>query len=191
MGWQNAARSIGHALEEFEPDLVLTCGFAGGLHPALQRGAILFETEEMALQSSCASCGGRPGRFLCHPRIVSAAEEKLALWERFKCDAVEMESGVIRRACTERGIASATIRVILDPVDQNLPLDFETILDDQKRINGWKLASALLRSPRRISGLFTLRKESNRAAKELGGFLERLLAALPLRSDSGSANPAR
>lgn len=176
MGWKNAGEAIDRALVEFRPDLVLSCGFAGGLDPAHRPGAILFETDQPQLAERCSALGAKSATFVCSPKVLSKAEEKLALRERSKADAVEMESGIIRRCCQERGVASATIRVIIDPVEQDLPLDLENVLTTRKRISAPKLACALLASPSRIKSLIDLRSDSIRVAKELGAFLERLLA---------------
>src|SRR5262245_29928992 len=45
MGRKNAAESLRRALPVVQPGLVLTCGFAGGLNPKLERGAVIFDED--------------------------------------------------------------------------------------------------------------------------------------------------
>src|SRR5690348_9847392 len=42
----------------YEPDLVLTCGFAGGLNPALKLGDVVFELAKVPVAPSLSPQGG-------------------------------------------------------------------------------------------------------------------------------------
>jgi len=66
-----------------------------------------------------------------------------------------MESSAIRAICQEEGIPGATIRVISDAADYDLPLDFNSLMTPDCRINHLKLAGTLLRAPGKISELMT------------------------------------
>jgi hypothetical protein len=46
MGRDNAEQAVSHALQEISPRLVLTCGFAGGLNPALKNNEVVFHADE-------------------------------------------------------------------------------------------------------------------------------------------------
>src|SRR4030095_413550 len=125
MGRKNAAEGIRKAVAAVEPECVLTCGFAGGLNPSLQLGAVVFDEDFNAgVGASLIESGAVSGRFQCSKRVAVTATEKRALWESTGADAVEMESSVIRTICHELRIPSATIRVISDTVKDDLPLDF-------------------------------------------------------------------
>ena len=49
MGRRNAAESLREAVAAVEPECVLTCGFAGGLNPALALGSVSEMTRMVAL----------------------------------------------------------------------------------------------------------------------------------------------
>ena len=176
MGPTNAARAFTQALQERPPERVLTCGFAGGLHPAYGRNELFFETESAEWSRLLTQAGGiRPARFLCADRIAITAAEKAELRRQSKADLVEMESGVIQRLCRERGIPCATLRVISDAANDDLPLDFNSLLTPDHQLSGFKLARALLRNPGCVPGLIRLGRRSSEAAQHLADALERLL----------------
>ncbi len=171
MGTRHAQQSLAHALAAERPALVLTCGFAGALSPALRAGDVVFDAADAALAIRLDSAGARPAKFLCSPVILSTAGEKRDARERTGCDAVEMESAVIRAACEQAGIASATVRAISDAADEDMPLNFNALLNSDMRMSGQKLALAVLKSPQRIPALIRLGRHSAMAARELARVL--------------------
>jgi adenosylhomocysteine nucleosidase len=173
---KNAARAVERELKDFKPELVLTCGFAGGLRPDLSIGTVVYDEDEGAgLGSILQELGAVPARFLCSPHIVVRAEEKRQLRANTGADAVEMESEVIRQICRERQVRSATIRVISDALNDDLPLDFNVLANDDWELQYHKLARALLRSPGRIPALLRLQRHTRQAAQNLGHALRQLL----------------
>ena len=122
MGAAAAERAVKARLSERDWSLVLTCGFAGGLNPALRPETVIFDADEsFPLHQALLDAGAVAAKFHCAERVAVTAGEKTALRERTGADAVEMESGIIRRLCRERGIPSATVRVISDTMHENLP----------------------------------------------------------------------
>jgi len=167
---------MARALAEFEPDLVISAGFAGGLNPALSIGTVLFEADEgSGLGPKLLAAGARPGRFHCSARVVITAEEKQALWRSTGADAVEMESGPLRAICRERGVTSATVRVISDPAGETLPLDFNLLLDPEPKLRYARITLALCMSPGKIGELLRFRQRLAPAAAALAPVLARVI----------------
>ena len=176
MGRRNAESALRAALSCEPPAQVLSCGFAGGLRPGLPRGRVLFATDaNPALEASLIAAGAQPGRFHCAERVLSLAHEKRSLWQSTGADAVEMESDFIRRICRERSVLSATLRVVLDTAEEDLPLDFSQMMTPSMRLDAVKLGLALIRSPRKIAGLLRLQDQARSAAESLAQVLQRLL----------------
>jgi adenosylhomocysteine nucleosidase len=172
MGRRNAEIAIRKALVEPLPTLVLTCGFAGGLNPELATGTVLFSTEDQSgLASALNGAGAQPGRFHCADRVATSASEKHALREATDADAVEMESAVIRAFCREHQIPSATVRVILDGATDDLPLDFNQLMNTENEIDNRKLALTVSRAPWKIPALLRMRKQASSAARRLAEVL--------------------
>jgi len=176
MGEQNADRELKKILMTSRPQLILTCGFAGGLNSTLPTGAVLFSADENILTQHLLAAGATPATFFCAKRVAITANEKSELRSRTKADAVEMESGVIRRIAQECGIPSATIRVISDAANEDLPLDFNSLMTPQSEIDLSKLILSLLLKPWKIPALLRLQKKTRNAAENLS----RVLDSLPI-----------
>jgi adenosylhomocysteine nucleosidase len=176
MGKRNAERAIRAALAEERPTLVLTCGFAGGLSPGLAMGSVVFAADsETGLEPALLAAGAKPARFHCAERVAVTVEEKRALREATGADAVEMESQIICSVCREQKIPSATVRVILDTADEDLPLDFNQLMTPDLKMSYVKLAMVLAKSLGKVGALLKLRKQSEAAATKLGQVLADLL----------------
>jgi nucleoside phosphorylase len=157
---------------------VLSAGFAGGLAPELPAGTVLFATKETGLSQILAGAGAKAARFHCAERVATTAREKRALREKTSADAVEMESGIICKYCSEHGIPNAIVRVILDTATEDLPLDFNSLLNSRQELAAGKLALALLKRPQKILGLLQLRRGSAAAARALSQVLARVMESL-------------
>lgn len=167
MGEFNVRRVLPEVLESSRPDVVLTCGFAGALNPILPIGTVLGETFDPSLAKILEAAKIQLRRFHCSDRIAITASEKNALFTETGCDAVEMESGIIHRICRENRIPCATVRAISDTASEDLPLDFNRLLDFRHRLSPWRLTRAILCQPSSILKLLRLGQRSNLAAKNL------------------------
>ena len=179
IGKKNAEKAIRAALAASRPDLVLTCGFAGGLEPSLPHGEVIFSTDDSELQTQNSelktrliAAGTREGKFFCADRVAVTAQEKQKLWQQTGADAVEMESGAIRAVCRELGIPSATVRVISDTAGEDLPLDFNALSKPDQSLDFGKLALAIVKSPGKIGALLRLQKQTSAAAGRLAAVLK-------------------
>ena len=164
------------------PQLVLTCGFAGGLNPDLKLGDVVFEPAEfhppssiLHLQSQLTAAGARPAKFFCADRIATTIAEKKKLRDKTGADAVEMESAAIHAVCRERGIPCATVRVISDTANEDLPLDFNALAKPDKNLDYGKLFLAIARSPGKIGALMELQKKTKFAAEQLAAVLSKII----------------
>jgi nucleoside phosphorylase len=174
---------------------VLTCGFAGGLNPDLKPGDVVFETANAPLAPSLSPPGGervsartgeglvsklsaagaKPAKFFCADRIATTVAEKKKLRAETRADAVEMESAAIHAICRERRIPCATVRVISDTANEDLPLDFNVLAKPDRSLDYGKLAWAIAKSPGKISALLKLQKRTRFAAERLADILRKII----------------
>jgi adenosylhomocysteine nucleosidase len=165
------------------PDLVLTCGFAGGLNPDLKLGDVVFEIfpcssrgneAQIKTGEKLAAAGAKPAKFFCADCIATTVAEKKKLREETGADAVEMESAAIHVVCAEKHIPCATVRVISDTAGEDLPLDFNALAKPDKNLDFGKLAWAIAKSPGKIGALMELQKKTRFAAERLADVLSRI-----------------
>ena len=181
IGRQNAERSVREFLANNSPKLMLTCGFAGGLNPDLKLGDVVFEFPDSeirdprsAIRNSLLAAGAKPAAFFCADRIATTVAEKRKLRAETGADAVEMESAAIHAVCRERGIPCATVRVISDTANEDLPLDFNRLAKPDKSLDYGKLFLAIAKSPGKIGALMELQKKTRFAAKQLAAVLAKV-----------------
>jgi nucleoside phosphorylase len=180
MGAKNAANAVRRAIEKRKPALVLTCGFAGGLRPGLESGAVLFSADGAKdLEGALTAAGARRGKFYCAQKVATTVAEKAALWTEKGADAVEMESEIVCFVCNEYDIPAAIVRVILDTAEEELPLDFNELMNERQEMSYGKLAVSLVKSPGKIGALRRLQAQSQTAAEELAKVLLKVVKGVP------------
>jgi adenosylhomocysteine nucleosidase len=195
IGRRNAEKSVRDFLAASSTDLVLTCGFAGGLNPDLKLGDVVFEifpggsrresaqtkTGEKLEPTHVGSCeklmaaGAKPAKFVCADRIATTVAEKKKLRGETGADAVEMESAAIHAVCREHGISCATVRVISDTANEDLPLDFNVLAKPDHSLDYAKLLMAVAKSPGKIGALMRLQKQTRFAAERLAEVLAKII----------------
>lgn len=195
IGHQNAEKSVRNSLSAHSPGLVLTCGFAGGLNPDLKLGDVVFEltdrrdelheslpgsevrdSQSSSLLQKLITAGGKPAKFFSADRVATTVAEKKKLRAETGADAVEMESAAIHAVCAEHGIPCATIRVISDTANEDLPLDFNQLSKPDKSLDYGRLFLAVARSPEKIGALMKLQKQTQFAAERLAEVLGMVLS---------------
>jgi adenosylhomocysteine nucleosidase len=175
IGRANSERTLREFLRTNNPRRVFTCGFAGGLDPKLQTGDVVFSTKDAGLAEALSKSGARSVTFTCVDRIATTAVEKQMLRASTQADAVEMESEAIQTVCQERGIPCATVRVISDTAQEDLPLDFNQLANPDQSLNFGKLALAIAKSPGKIPALLRLQKITSLAAQRLAATLSQII----------------
>jgi adenosylhomocysteine nucleosidase len=175
MGRRNAETAVREFLAACPTELVLTCGFAGGLDPALAPGAVVFETDQEQLGEKLQAAGAKRAKFFCANRVAITVAEKQQLRTTTGADVVEMESESIQSVCRERGIPCATVRVISDSAGEDLPLDFNQLYRPDLSLDFGKLLWTIAKSPGKISGLIKLQKRCRFAAEQLAGVLVKII----------------
>lgn len=177
MGAIVAAEKFRAALKTGKPDLVLSCGFCGGLNPDHASATVIGQSDSAAnvvfqFQNSAISVG----RFHTSKRVATTVSEKSELFRKTGCDAVEMESGAIKAVCDAESIPVAIIRVISDTANEDLPIDFNKLMNSKGGIQFGRLALELAKRPRLIPKMMKLQKCTAAAAKVLAESLDTLLA---------------
>ncbi len=201
MGPQNAEAAARRLLDEGSVAAALALGVAAGLSPQLQTGDLIVgdrvilhrrngiprqtfpcdaELQESALTVIRRS-GDRHhlGSLLTVERIVVSAEEKRGLAAESGALAVDMESAAIASAASAHAVPFLAIRGILDPVQEDLDLDFNRFLDCRGEPRIPPLIRYLVAHPQALARLIRLGFRTKTVCARLGHIL-RKLSTLPI-----------
>jgi adenosylhomocysteine nucleosidase len=113
---------------------------------------------------------GHVGRFVSTDRVVCSASEKRRFASATGAIGLDMESVALAVQAQRAQVPFVIVRTASDPLDEDLPLDFNLFL----RPTGWmKGVAALWENPSSVAGLRRLRRQSQAAAKNLTVFFRR------------------
>jgi adenosylhomocysteine nucleosidase len=177
IGRANAEKTTREFLATHTPELLLTCGFAGGLIPELKIGDVVFEILDggndtyAAVWAKLMEGGAKPAKITCVDQIAITAKDKQKLREATGAEAAEMESAAVQAICRERSIRCVTVRVISDTANEDLPLDFNKFLKEDKSVDMSKLMMAVAKAPWKMGALMQLQQNTKVAAQKLAEVL--------------------
>lgn len=179
----------------YRPKAVIMAGYAGGLRDGLAVGDVILATEiidqdgnvcpvtwpERPLQGEWRPPLHR-GRLLTVNQIVATPHAKRELGERHGALAVDMESAVLARLCSARGVPFGCVRVLSDAVDHSLSPELVGLFAREK-LSIPRMLLALLRRPALAAEFWRLAKATRLASERLGEALGELLTLTLPRSE--------
>ncbi len=191
-GTVNAERHLAAWLEQRLPRAVLSIGFAGALSPSLQAGDLVIAREvrdsNISPDASLLSAAERVqiervrfGAAVTTDEILWRAESKRALASSLDANEigfVDMESTAIAKVCARRGVPFLIVRSITDPLDEDLPLDFDRYRDGDGQVDPKKIIRAALLRPATFKALLVLRKRSKLCADRMADFVNCMVALI-------------
>lgn len=196
-GREAAARATEALIDGHRPGWIISAGLAGGLSEALKRNHLLM-ADAIVDESGgrlCLDLRVEPeslrrtpdvhvGTLLTIDRVVRLSEEKRRLGEKHQALAVDMESYAVAEACRRRQVRFLSVRVIGDPVDEELAAEVRGLLKQQSpSAKLGALVGAVWKRPSSIKDMLRLRGNtlvaSDRLAKFLDSTIERLVPLPP------------
>lgn len=199
-GRKNVQRAWANRDKDFPPDLVIFCGFAGGLDPRLDSGKLVLADQILLWEASSKeplvfatdglwfkkvretlSRWGSDvycGKILTSSRVVSKRNEKRELGGRFGALAVDMESGYLAQLLSPDSIPFMVLRAISDTAEESLRIDFSPWIDRTGAIQRTALLLSQVKSPQNLLYLFRMGRTTRRAGKRLAEVLREIILAL-------------
>ncbi|MGQ9734510.1 MAG: phosphorylase family protein [Candidatus Bipolaricaulia bacterium] len=211
IGRERVERALGAFLVEHRPqiELLVSCGFAGGLAPSLGPGALVLaeqllledgqeiEVEKGLLSRAFAALeplGASRGPVLTVAKPVRTVEEKRRLGQKTRALAVEMEAFWAAEFARAHGVPSLAVKAVLDPLEQALPKFIEALApsprpgpdgDEGHHQLALALATTLARRPWQAWSLGQLAGTARLASRQLALALEALVSGLTIEVASG------
>lgn len=190
IGEQAAASAVRLLVAGHRPGMVVTAGFAGGLDPALPRGGLVRPVASVTERGSesiplsrigGANADGHSGvTIVTVPHVAATAESKRRLAASSGAAVVDMETRAVATAAREAGLPCASIRVISDSADQDLPREITALAAPQSaaRRLGTALA-AVVRRPAAAGDLWRVWEQAVIDGRTLAAALVDFVAVLP------------
>jgi nucleoside phosphorylase len=171
IGVQAARRAAEAVIALYNPAVIHSVGFAGGLNPTSRVGDIL--TPAIVLDARDNSRYQIPhgqDTLITFMEVASPSQKK-KLAETYAAQAVDMEAAAVAAAAQLHNIPFAATKVISDGVDFEFP-DISRFITAQGQFNsaGFALYAAL--RPWLWPGVAALAANSNKAATALTGYLK-------------------
>jgi adenosylhomocysteine nucleosidase len=169
---RQAARAV---LDGCPACIVVSTGFCGALTPALQVGDVVVarEVRGAKVYASLEPHSQRPaarGAIRSVDRVAVTVEEKQTLGSDGAV-AVEMEAAAVAEEAAERQTPFYCVRVVSDTASETLPLDFNTLRDDEGRFSMPRIVWQIALHPHVLGGLMRLGRQSRMASTALGDYL--------------------
>lgn len=171
----------------YRPKVVVSAGYSGALREDSQIGDVLLATDIADLAGNVWPTtwpGALPaekwcpalhrGRLLTVAGLIATAEEKRRLGQKYQAAAVDMETAVVARLCSEHGVPFGCVRAISDNLDIDLSHQLVELVFEGRVAPG-RLLAALARRPRLASQLWRLARHTRLASRNLGKALGELL----------------
>jgi len=121
MGAEAARRAAEAIINLYDPALVISAGFAGGLDPSLPAGHALTPRHVIDARDGSRVDAGTGEGVLVTFETVADAQQKAKLATAFGAHAVDMEAAAVARSAEAHGVKFLACKVISDPHDSRLP----------------------------------------------------------------------
>jgi adenosylhomocysteine nucleosidase len=185
MGPKRAAQAAETLIEAIHPQLLVSVGVAGAVHPDLAIGDVLVSRNVCLLDGGqtgplrplamlsetawqAATRALQPGRrrLLSGTAVTThAAQSSAAQIEGMVNPILEMETSGIAQAAEQQGIPLLSVRGISDGPSAPLPFEIEAIMDDQYNLRMGKIIQTMLCHPRSLSQYLLLGRNTRQAAE--------------------------
>ena len=192
MGSENARRATETAMRE-KYDHCIAAGFAGALAASLCAGDILapravqhlgksktIESSRNLWMAARENAAAEAKMLFTADTVVSSVEEKLRLSPFAQL--VDMESFAVLSVAKSHNVSAVPIRVITDRLDEDMPVDIATTVNEKGEVNIGGVFRYIVRHPLQLPALIRLGRKSRSAAEALANFLEAFIKQLSFRT---------
>jgi adenosylhomocysteine nucleosidase len=166
IGAEAARRAAEAVISLYQPALLISAGFAGGLDPALRAGHTL--TPRLVIDAGDGSrtdSGTGAGVLVSFAEVADPAQ-KARLARAYGADAVDMEAAAVSRCAQAHGIPFTACKVVSDSRDQKLPPVARFVASDGT-FQSFRFLAHIAVRPWLWAGVGQLARNSSIAARSL------------------------
>ena len=149
----------------YQPKLIVSAGFAGGLDPSLNTGQMLTPRQVVDARDGSRTDSGSGEGTLITFESVADVEQKAKLADAYGAHAVDMEAAAVARSAEARGVKFLACKVISDTHNSRLPPIMSFVSDG--RFNTGRFVAHVAIRPWLWGSVIKLAQNSAVAAKVL------------------------
>lgn len=176
-----AKARVSKFLDDYSPDVMISCGLAGALRSHLNVGDVIVQSPhpelvaiaEDALKS--ANVAYHVGPLVTVPKPVLSPVDRRELAARTDAIAADMESQIIAEFCRSRNIPCLALKGISDEIDD----DLTPILGGFEVVHIPRIALRVLTHPGTWGLAARLARSSHRSATHLGRGVYEVISRIP------------
>jgi adenosylhomocysteine nucleosidase len=172
IGAKATERAAEHLFAEFEPEALVSYGWAGALTCAVKPPTACAISEVIdACTDRCYTTQFARGYRLLTLDRVAGADEKRGLAEKYQSVLVDMEAAAVARIARARNVPFFCFKGVSDGYNDQLP-DFSRFIDDAGELRMAAFMAYAAVRPKYWPSMQRLGKNSRAAATALAGLLE-------------------
>jgi len=166
IGAEAARRATEAAIALYQPELVLSVGFAGALDPPLKVGEIFSPSRIIDARDASSIETGTGRGVLISVAAIAGAEQKAKLAESYGAQAVDMEASAVARGAQARGVRFMAVKAISDESTLVMP-SMDRFIDHDGQFRGTAFAASVAVQPWLWPRIFHLARNSAKASRAL------------------------
>lgn len=174
IGAEAARRATEAVIGLYQPELIQSVGFAGGLDPALKVGAIVFPKRVVDARDGSRVETVSGSGTLISSSMTAGAEQKRKLAESYSAQAVDMEAAAVARGAQARNICFVAVKAISDESDFAMP-PMDRFVDREGKFRSGRFVIFAMFRPWLWRRVIQLAANSAKASRALCVVLERNL----------------
>ena len=188
IGRKVAAQAAEIVVEEANPKLLVSAGFAGALTPGLEAGEVVHVGDIIDEVTGEHCSTGAGNAVLVSATRVTGIEAKKRLAAMFAASAVDLEGAAVAQVAKQHGIAFAAVKAISDELEFPMP-PFNSFVDERGQLQTGKFTAFVAVRPRWWGPVLRLARNSAMASKNLSIALEHLMGEYVKSLQSEDLNP--
>jgi len=174
MGAEAARRATEAAIALYQPELVQSVGFAGGLDPALKVGQIFSPSRVIDARDGSSVETMTGSGILVSAAQTAGAEQKRKLSESYRAQAVDMEAAAVARGAQARNVRFMAMKAISDESNFAMPA-MDRFVDREGQFLSGRFAIHAVFRPWLWRPVIQLAVNSAKACKTLCAELDRYI----------------
>jgi adenosylhomocysteine nucleosidase len=174
VGYEAARRATEALIQETNPELVISVGFAGALDRSLHVGDVIVPKLIINSADGSRTDVGSGDGILVSSATVAGKEQKGRFSRMYGGMAVDMEAAAVAQGALARGVGFAAVKVISDDVDFEMPA-LDRFVTSDGRFQTFRFSLHVVLHPKLWGRVIALARHGTHASRALSSAITEYL----------------